>query len=189
MSADAHDAALALVSHAPHVVSSLMAARLADAPMPAVALAGAGVSDVTRVAGGDWRLWSQILAANAPAVTGVLEALRDDLDATIRALRGHADAQVVVDLLRQGIAGRGRLPGKHGGTPTAYAVVSVLVPDRPKELARLFRDASAVGVNIEDVSIDHAPGMPFGLVELSVRPDSSSDLAAALRSAGWSIQE
>jgi prephenate dehydrogenase len=103
-------------------------------------------------------------------------------------LRGHADAQVMVDLLQRGIAGRGRLPGKHGGAPTAYAVVSVPVPDRPKELARLFRDASAVGINIEDVSIDHAPGMPFGLVELSVRPESSSDLAAALRSAGWSIQ-
>lgn len=197
MSPAAHDAAVALVSHAPHVVASLMAARLAEAAEPAVALAGQGVADVTRVAEGDWRLWTQILTANAAAVTEVLEALRADLDRAIDALRGtgagtdpsdRAGAETVVDLLQRGITGRARLPGKHGGAPTKYAVVAVLVPDRPGELARLFRDADAVGANIEDVLIEHASGVLFGLVELSVQPEAAAPLADALRSAGWLVQ-
>ena len=44
----------------------------------------------------------------------------------------------------------------------------VAVPDHPGELARLFADAGASGVNIEDVRIDHDPGRPVGLVELVV---------------------
>jgi prephenate dehydrogenase len=195
MSPETHDAAVALVSHAPHVVAALMAARLTDAAEPAVALAGTGVADVTRVAAGDWRLWSQILTANASAVATVLEALRDDLDAAIRALREGAAttreapaADVVAALLRRGAAGRSRLPGKHGGAPTTYAVVPVLVPDRPGELARLFRDAGTVGVNVEDVAIEHTPGVPYGLVELSVQLEAAQPLTDALRSAGWSIQ-
>ncbi|WP_308208104.1 prephenate dehydrogenase [Actinomadura madurae] len=46
-----HDRTMALVSHAPHVVSSAMAARFADAPEGMVGLAGQGARDVTRIAG------------------------------------------------------------------------------------------------------------------------------------------
>ncbi len=47
-----HDRWVALVSHAPHVVASAMAARLADAPPGALTLAGQGLRDVTRIAAG-----------------------------------------------------------------------------------------------------------------------------------------
>ena len=48
-----HDAAVALVSHAPHVLASLAAGRLVAAPAAEVALAGPGIADVTRIAAGD----------------------------------------------------------------------------------------------------------------------------------------
>ncbi len=58
-------------------------------------------------------------------------------------------------MLRRGNAGRARVPGKHGAAPTAYETVAVLIGDQPGELARLFADAGAAGVNIEDVRIEH----------------------------------
>jgi prephenate dehydrogenase len=61
------------------------------------------------------------------------------------------------------------------------------VPDHPGELARLFADAGASGVNIEDVRIDHDPGRPVGLVELVVAEDSADVLRAALESLGWAV--
>ena len=67
----------------------------------------------------------------------------------------------------------------------ATASVFVSVPDRPGELARLFADAGASGVNIEDVRIDHDPGRPTGLVELVVADDSAEHLLASLESRGW----
>ncbi|WP_340137796.1 prephenate dehydrogenase [Bailinhaonella thermotolerans] len=109
-----HDQAVACVSHAPHVASSAVAARLAEAPAQALALAGTGVRDVTRVAGGDPALWLDILTANAAPVAEVLEAMAADLAATASALRGlpagdRAAAETVAALLRRGAAGRHRI--------------------------------------------------------------------------------
>lgn len=81
-----HDAGVALVSHVPQVVASLMASRLADAPDSSLDLAGQGVRDVTRIAASDPALWVQILGANASRVVEVLRALRVDLDEVIGAL-------------------------------------------------------------------------------------------------------
>ncbi|MEP7026764.1 MAG: prephenate dehydrogenase, partial [Actinomycetota bacterium] len=65
MAAADHDRWVALVSHVPHLVSAAMAARLELAQGDALALAGQGLRDVTRIAGSDTGLWTQILAANA----------------------------------------------------------------------------------------------------------------------------
>ncbi len=183
--AQRHDEAVALVSHAPQVVSSLLAARLADAPAAAVELAGQGLRDTTRVAGSDPALWTAILAANAEPVRAVLAALRDDLDRLLAAL--GRDDEGVRAALAAGVAGRGRIPGKHGGTATPYAVVPVVLPDRPGELARVVLEAALAGVNVEDVAIEHSPGQPVGLVELAVRPDAADRLAAALTVHGWTV--
>ena len=63
-----HDAAVAAVSHVPQIAASLVAARLRELPDSAVALAGQGIRDVTRIAASDPMMWTQILAGNAPAL-------------------------------------------------------------------------------------------------------------------------
>lgn len=186
--ADRHDEAVALVSHAPQALASLMAARLADADAELVALAGQGLRDVTRIAASDPGLWTEILTSNAPAVLRVLDAVAHDLDALRRALAGDIpDASAVEQVLRRGNAGRARLPGKHGAPPATYTPVPVVVEDRPGELARLLVAAGAAGVNVEDVAIEHSPGQPVGLVELAVRPAAAEQLATALRGSGWTV--
>jgi prephenate dehydrogenase len=90
-------------------------------------------------------------------------------------------------VLLRGNAGRARLPGKHGGRSTPYAVVPVVLADRPGELARLVVDVGAAGVNIEDIRIEHSPGQPVGLVELAVAPGAEAGLAVALESLGWVV--
>lgn len=184
--ADEHDRAVALVSHAPHVTAAAVAARLAAAPEVALGLAGQGVRDVTRIAAGDPALWIGILSANADPVADVIDAVAADLTATAAALRAGG-GEAVTDLLRRGGSGRRRLPGKHGDHAGAYAVVSVVVPDRPGELALIFHAAGVAGVNIEDVTIEHSPGRPVGVVELSVMPAAAGRLADELRARGWSV--
>jgi prephenate dehydrogenase len=58
--------------------------------------------------------------------------------------------------------------------------VDVVVPDEPGALAGLFATAAALGVNIEDLHVDHAPHSSSGLVRLAVRAADASRLAAAL---------
>ncbi|MBG6088538.1 prephenate dehydrogenase [Actinomadura viridis] len=184
-----HDDAVALVSHAPHVVSAAVAARLTGAADVALGLAGQGVRDVTRIAASDPRLWIGILTANAAPVADVLEAVATDLAVAASLLRDGSDeaATHVADLLLRGNAGRSRIPGKHGGEPSAYAVVPVVIPDRPGELAMIFQAAGIAGVNIEDVTIEHSPGRPLGVLEIAVRPEEAERLAAELRARGWSV--
>jgi prephenate dehydrogenase len=181
-----HDRAVALVSHGPHVAAAAVAARLEAAPEVALGLAGQGVRDVTRIAAGDPALWIGILSSNAAPVADVIEAVAADLTATAAALREGGETAVTA-LLRRGGAGRRRLPGKHGDRAGTYAVVSVLIPDRPGELALLFQAAGVAGVNIEDVTIEHSPGRPVGVVELSVTPAAAQRLADELRARGWSV--
>jgi prephenate dehydrogenase len=187
--ADEHDRAVALVSHAPHVVSAAVAARLTGADDVALGLAGQGVRDVTRIAASDPRLWIGILSANSQPVADVLEAVATDLAVAASLLRDGSDeaATHVADLLLRGNAGRGRIPGKHGGEPSSYAVVQVVIPDRPGELAMIFQAAGIARVNIEDVSIEHSPGRPLGVLELHVKPEAAATLAEELRARGWSV--
>jgi prephenate dehydrogenase len=181
-----HDRAVALVSHGPHVAAAAVAARLEAAPEVALSLAGQGVRDVTRIAAGDPGLWIGILGANTSPVADVIDAIAADLAATAAALRS-GDGTAVTGLLERGGSGRRRLPGKHGDRAGTYAVVSVLIPDRPGELALLFQAAGVAGVNIEDVTIEHSPGRPVGVVELSVVPTAAQRLADELRARGWSV--
>jgi prephenate dehydrogenase len=191
-----HDAAVAAVSHVPQVAASLVAARLRDAPDGAVALAGQGLRDVTRIAGSDPLLWAQILSANAAPVLDVLTALRADLDGVIAGLAAIAGEEggtapgaraAVAKIVADGNLGRERIPGKHGGQPTRYAVVTVVVPDAPGSLARLFADIGDAGVNVEELGLEHAPGRAVGLVEVSVLPGVRERLETALGAAGWKV--
>jgi prephenate dehydrogenase len=182
----AHDRWVALISHAPHLVAAAMAARLEEAPSQALDLAGQGLRDVTRIAAGDTSLWMQILAANATPVAEVLAAVAADLAEAARTLADGDDPEKgVAALLDRGQAGVARIPGKHGGAAREFAVVQVVIPDQPGELARLFDATGRAGVNIEDVRIEHSPGLPVGVAELSVRPAEAGLLLEALEAGGW----
>ncbi|MGC0341876.1 prephenate dehydrogenase [Streptomyces sp. SLBN-8D4] len=198
MDADAHDRAVALVSHMPHLVSSMVAARLEHAEEAAVRLCGQGIRDVTRIAGSDPGMWIDILSANPGPVADLLTDVAGDLEETVRALRAlqSADeakrgegASGIEDMLRRGNAGQVRVPGKHGSAPRVYEVVAVLIDDQPGQLARIFADAGRAGINIEDVRIEHATGQQAGLVQLMVEPSAAPVLAASLRERGWAIRQ
>ncbi|MFE9775500.1 prephenate dehydrogenase [Streptomyces sp. NPDC005931] len=198
MDADAHDRAVALVSHMPHLVSSMVAARLEHAEEAAVRLCGQGIRDVTRIAASDPRMWIDILSANPGPVADLLTDVAADLGEAVRALRAlqssdedkrRAGTTGIEDVLRRGNAGQVRVPGKHGAAPRVYEVVAVLIDDQPGQLARIFADAGQAGVNIEDVRIEHATGQQAGLVQLMVEPKSAPVLSAALRERGWAIRQ
>jgi prephenate dehydrogenase len=194
-----HDRWVALVSHAPHVVSAAMAARLGAPGVPgqALKLAGGGLRDVTRIAAGDVALWLQILSANAVPVAEILSAVAGDLAAASRSLAADADsadgAEIfeisgMSDLLNRGREGVARIPGKHGGQARNFVVVQAVIADRPGELARVFGAAEAAEVNVEDVRIEHSPGLPTGVIEISVRPDQAQALLDAMTKGGWTAR-
>lgn len=179
-----HDEAVARVSHLPHLLAALVAARLADAPIEQLALSGQGLRDVTRVAAGDPGLWRQIVSSNAEPLAVLLHEVREDLDGLLQALEAGS-GEPVQRLLASGVRGTARIPGKHGGPVLAVRAVVVSVPDEPGALARLFADIGRSGLNVEDLRIDHDPGRPFGQVEVVTTEGTAEVLVAALRDRGW----
>ncbi|MGZ5418756.1 MAG: prephenate dehydrogenase [Nocardioides sp.] len=179
-----HDEAVARTSHLPHLLAALVAGRMTEAPKEHLALSGQGVRDVTRIAAGDPALWQQIVDANSTALSILLHAVRDDVDTLLGAL-DRGDRATVGSLLDRGVAGTAVIPGKHGGPAQAETSLFVAVPDHPGELARLLADAGEIGVNIEDLRIDHDPGRPVGLVELFVAEGEVDHLLRSLEDRGW----
>lgn len=189
MSPEEHDRSVALVSHVPQLVASLLAGRFVDAPGPALGLAGQGVRDTTRIAASAPELWVQILGANAAPVVDVLDALASDLAAVADALRAP-DApgarRAVADTIRRGNEGVERLPGKHGQNRRFESFV-VMIDDTPGQLGRLFGELGELDVNVEDLRLEHSPGAQFGLAEISVVPDAVRRATEGLLARGWRI--
>jgi len=189
MSPEEHDRAVALVSHVPQLVASLLAGRFVDAPDGSLRLAGQGVRDTTRIAASAPELWVQILGANAAPVVDVLDALAADLSSVADALRAPeapGARRAVADTIRRGNEGVERLPSKHGQNRRFEQVV-VMVDDRPGQLGRLFGELGELDVNVEDLRLEHSPGAQFGLAEISVVPSAVRRAVEGLEARGWKI--
>ncbi|MGL3151232.1 prephenate dehydrogenase [Microbacterium sp. A82] len=189
MTPEEHDRSVALTSHVPQVVASLLAARLATADEDALRLAGQGVRDTTRIAASAPELWVQILGANAQPVVEVLDALAADLRTVSDALRepeAPGARRAVAEAIRQGNDGVERLPGKHGQNRRFEQLV-VMVDDTPGQLGRLFGELGELGVNVEDLRLEHSPGAQFGLAEISVAPAALLGAIEGLHTRGWRI--
>lgn len=194
MPVEGHDQAVALVSHLPQLLSSALAARLSQAQIEALGLAGQGLRDMTRIASSDARLWAAIIGANTEPIAKLIGEIIADLEELQKALENcgqqpHAPAVVgtVTRLIQQGNQGVSRIPGKHGGAPRRYAELMVIVPDTAGALAKLFEDVGGENVNIEDLALEHSPGAAYGIARLFIEPKAVNPLVEALLLKGWRI--
>jgi prephenate dehydrogenase len=99
LDATRHDAQVAVTSHVPQVVASLLGNFLSDR-MPPGATLGPGARDTTRLAAGSAALWTEILLMNRDAVLPALRALEEPLGEIERALEAGDAAAVSAWLTR-----------------------------------------------------------------------------------------
>ncbi len=91
MTAQAHDEAVALVSHLPHLVAAALAGLPED---EATECAGPGWRDMTRLAGGAPELWTEILSHNRQPVTYALRGMISRLNEVLELLETGRDADL-----------------------------------------------------------------------------------------------
>ena len=184
MSAKDHDERVALISHLPQTISSLMAAQLAGSSPEALALAGGGLRDTVRIAGSDPKLWSEILAANEAALMPLLISLQSDLAELISAPSGPAKWE---SLVTAGRVGKSAIPGKHGGKSREYSYLPIVIDDRPGQLGSLFNACAKAEVNIEDLALEHSPGQLTAVITLAIAPEDIGRLSEFLTKDGWNV--
>jgi prephenate dehydrogenase len=83
MSPEQHDEALAVTSHLPHLVASVLAGVL---PLEWKRLTATGFRDTTRLAAGSPELWRAIFQSNQPALLAAAAEFRAHLDRFVDAL-------------------------------------------------------------------------------------------------------
>ena len=179
-----HDQAVALASHLPQAVSTLLARQLMSAKDAHLDLAGGGLRDTTRIAASSPALWSEILSSNAAALRPLLSNLQDDLSALIENLE---DPSYLSTFMEAGNQGRARIPGKHGGASRSYTYLPVVIEDKPGQLAALFEECAEAGVNVEDLTIEHSPEQFTGLITLALSSDDAVKLFSHLEGNGWKV--
>jgi prephenate dehydrogenase len=184
MSAKDHDEQIALISHLPQTISSLLAAQLSNSKPEALALAGGGLRDTVRIAGSDPKLWGEILAANEAALLPLLISLQSDLADLISAASGSAKWE---SLVAAGRAGKSAIPGKHGGKSREYSYLPIVIDDRPGQLGSLFNACAKADVNIEDLTLEHSPGQLTAVITLAIAPEDMARLSEYLTKDGWNV--
>lgn len=184
MKSSEHDQAVALVSHLPQLVSSLLAGQLSDAKSEWLELAGAGLRDTVRIAGSNPKLWREIISANSDAIKPLLEKLIADSSLLLAGLQNE---DAVAQTISRGNEGKAKIPGKHGGKAREYTYLPIVIKDKPGQLAALFDECAIAQVNVEDLSIEHSPGQFTGLITLALSETDSQKLSEHLRKKNWSV--
>ena len=184
LSPDDHDRAVATISHTPQIVASLVAQSLSEIPAAWLELSGQGLRDTTRIAASDSQLWSEIIFSNRAEISTVLKSLHDDLGSLIESID---DQDVIEAFVARGARGRALIPGKHGGKAREYTYLPIVINDKPGQLAAIFNECAVIGVNVEDLSIEHSPGQLSALITLALSSTDATALSLHLSGIGWNV--
>ncbi len=154
---DEHDRLVALVSHLPYAIATVLMAIAGDEGDPRVFRTAAGsFRDVTRTAGSNPRIWRDIFATNRDAVLREIDQFAAGLTRLRTAIDGGSwdDFDAIVHSAREA---RKRFPAKGERAPVDPVTVEVAIPDRAGVLAEITTALGTGGINIEDIFVDHTP--------------------------------
>jgi prephenate dehydrogenase len=181
--ADAHDRLLALTSHLPHALANLLMLRVAeaaaedDAPL---AFAGASLREMTRLAGANAAVWSDIFLGNADEIAAALQGLRTSLDELEHALRA-GDRELIEETIDTAASARERLESfAYRTAPAQLNRIRIRVPDRPGVLARITQILGAAQINLEDFELRHVSPEYGGVLVILVAGAENAERAREL---------
>jgi prephenate dehydrogenase len=187
--AEAHDRLLALTSHLPHALANLLMLRVAeaaakdDAPL---AFAGASLREMTRLAGANAAVWSDIFLGNADEIATALDGLRASLDELEQSLR-DGDRERIEATIATAAAARERLESfAYRTAPAELNRIRIRIPDQPGVLAQITQILGAAQINLEDFEMRHvSPEYGGVLVILVAGSDNAARARELLRREGF----
>jgi prephenate dehydrogenase len=121
----AHDAAVARISHLPHLAAAAVAIAAGETPDPVTAseLAASGFRSTTRVAAGGRALWTEVLLDNKEEALACIDALKAALTSLEEGLRA-SDEEALGGVLEYARELRAKLLREVPGAPAPRPVTS-----------------------------------------------------------------
>jgi prephenate dehydrogenase len=169
----AHDRAVAVFSHLPHVLANVLASQAAahGESLPV----GPSFRDMTRVAGANTAMWADIYRANQAAIVEEIRTFRQALEAVEERLSG-GDVAAWNDRAREH---RRTLLEADVAGGTVHEL-RLTVPNRPGIVAQVALALGKAGVNIVDMALAPAADMRSGAMTLWIAGDGQAAQAAEL---------
>ena len=186
--ADEHDRAISSISHLPQIISTILAGHISDLDEGAIALAGQGLRDMTRLADSNPDLWVELLISNSIFIANDIREVQGKISKLLTALE-QSDKNIVKEILIEGNKGKSKIPGKHGKPSREYSFLPIVIDDKPGQLAAIFDECAQTSVNVEDLFIEHSPGQDTGLITLALSHDDASVLRKHLVNQNWRVHD
>jgi prephenate dehydrogenase len=175
---DTHDRLVAVFSHLPHVLANVLASQAAGRLLDhgeALRQVGPSFRDMTRVAGANTAMWTDIYAANRAAIVEEIRDFRRELEEVEALLESGATGDWN-DRARD--ARRAVLEAGQTGGPVHE--LRLTVPNRPGIVAQVAVALGKAGVNIVDMALAPAPDMRSGAMTLWIAGDDQAARATEL---------
>lgn len=179
---DAHDRIMALVSHLPHVLANAamnQAGGLNLDGREALLSAGPSFRDLTRVAGSNPRVWTDIFMENRRWLAEALKEHSREIDRIAAALEA-GDEVFLSELILNAAANRNRMLEAEHLAPSDLFVVKVPVSDRPGVLSQVTVALGNAGINIDDLSFHRISVDLGGVLSLVVSGSEIGDRAVGI---------
>lgn len=185
---DAHDRIMALVSHLPHVLANSAMNQVGGVNLDgreALLSAGPSFRDLTRVAGSNPRVWTDIFLENRKWLAEALKEHSKNIDRIAAALdagdEGHLNEMILT-----AAANRNRILEAEHLAPMELFVVKVPVPDQPGVFSNVTVALGNSGINIDDLSFHRISIEQGGVLSLVVSGGETGDRAVEiLRGLGY----
>ena len=154
--AEEHDRLMAVVSHLPHVLANVLMtqAGLHTGSRDALLSAGPSFRDLTRIAGSNRRVWTDIFLENRAALLAALATFQEGLQEVLEALAAN-DAARLGDAIGRAAEQRERLLASGSLTARQLHRLIVRVTDKPGVFKEIMVALGDAGINIEDLSMHH----------------------------------
>jgi prephenate dehydrogenase len=179
---EAHDRIVALTSHMPHALANVLVnqagATRVEGHEP-LAAAGGSLRDMTRVAGANPRIWTDIFLENADALREALGEHRRRIEQLESALE-QGDAGFLARWIAEASGNRRRMLESAYEDPGALQRLRVHVPDRPGVIAGITQALGAERINIEDFEFQHLSPERGGVMTILVTGEQQGARAAEL---------
>jgi prephenate dehydrogenase len=176
--AETHDRLVAVFRHLPHVLANVLAsqaaARLSEHG-EALRQVGPSFRDMTRVAGANTAIWSDIYRSNRAAIVEEIRGFRRELDEVERCL----EAGEVEDWNDRARDDRRALL-EAGAAEGPVHELRLTVPNRPGIVAQVALELGRAGVNILDMALAPASDMRTGAMSLWIAGDAEAGRAREL---------
>jgi len=176
-----HDRLMALMSHLPHVLANVLMTQAGRSSGSRDALLAAGPSfrDLTRVAGSNRRVWTDIFLENRAALLAELEDFQVGLRRMTEAL-ATSDADALGEAIAQAAEDRGRMLTASTLAPGELFRLVVKIPDRPGVIREITVALGDANINIEDIALHHMSAELGGALTVYVGGENVCRQAADL---------